>query len=219
MQTGRAALGALLVALFVTAVARYMLGIKPDRGLLACLAITYVFAALGRLLFPAPSWDSLVPGFAVVPALLAAVIPWLWWRTGPESEPQLLPPACNALVRLSLVNREIQAKPYRACLHLGRSVDWQIEANPDDDVELHFKSAPQMTSERGAKGQAAGPGPFVQDPNNPSNPSRGVYRRKGPGDIDSNTAELLGRWEYTVTWRQPGLPPVTTNSPVICIRR
>lgn len=227
MQTVSSALGALVVALLVTAVAYYMLRIRPDRGPLAGLVMTYVCAALGRLVFPAPAWDRTVPGFSVVPALLAAVIPWIWWRAGSQGDGSLLTPACNALVRLSLVNGEIQAKPYRACLHRGRSVDWDVEAGADDEVELVFKPAPQgagsATSapagpERAGKGQGAGPGPFVQDPGNSHNPSRGVYRRKGPGDIDSNTAELLGRWEYSVTWRRPGLPPVTTNSPVICIR-
>lgn len=226
MQTVSSALGALVVALLVTAVAYYMLRIHPDRGPLAGLMVTYVCAALGRLVFPAPAWDVALPGFSVVPALLAAVIPWIWWRAGSGGNGPLLTPACNALVRLSLVNGEIQAKPYRACLHRGRSVDWDVEAGADDDVELVFKPAPQgagsSTAAAGlqgaAKGDLAGSGPFVQDPGNPHNPSRGVYRRRGPGDIDSNTAELLGRWEYSITWRRPGLPPVTTNSPVICIR-
>lgn len=225
MQTVSSALGALLVALLVTAVAYYLLRIQPDRGPLAGLVITYVCAALGRLVFPAPAWDTAVPGFSVVPALLAAVIPWIWWKA--DGNGQLPASACNALVRLSLVNGEIQARPYRACLHRGRSADWEVVAGPDDEVELRFKPAPQWVgstgptppSTRGAKELDERLGPFVHDPNNPFNPSRGVYRRKGPGDIDSNTAELLGRWEYSIVWRQPGQPPVTTNSPIICIRK
>lgn len=227
MQTASSALGALLVALLVTAVAYYMLRIRPERGPLAGLVITYLCAALGRLVFPAPAWDAAVPGFGVVPALLAALIPWIWWGAGSQGNAQLPSAACNALVRLSLVNGEIQARPYRACLHRGRSADWEVVAGADDEVELRFKPAPQWVASTGstqpsptpgAREQGERLGPFVQDPGNPNNPGRGVYRRKGPGDIDSNTAELLGRWEYSITWRRPGLPPVTTNSPVICIR-
>jgi len=228
MQTLSGALGALIVALLVTGVAYYVVGIQPDQGPLVGLVVTYVCAALGRLVFPPPSWDRAVSGFSVVPALLAAAIPWIWWGAGSQGDAQLPPPACNALVRLSLVSGKIEAKPYRTCLHRGRSVDWEIEAGAEDEVELQFRPAPQWVGTtgsepprggRGAKGEGAGLGPFVPDPNNPNNPSRGVYRRKGPGDIDSNTAELLGRWEYSVTWRQPGLPPITTNSPMICIRK
>src|SRR5262245_26414265 len=149
MQTLPGAFGALLVALLVTGVAYYVLRIKPDRGPLAGLVLAYVCAALGRLIFPAPSWDMGTPGFSVVPALLAAGFPWIWWSRESGSDEPFPPPACNALVRLSLVNREIQAKPYRACLHRGRSVDWDIQAGPDDEVELQFRPAPQWVGTTG----------------------------------------------------------------------
>jgi uncharacterized membrane protein YeaQ/YmgE (transglycosylase-associated protein family) len=202
VQTTGGALGAAVVALLATLVAQRLFKIKPPGGFVGGFLASYVSAALGRWVVPCPAWDGF-SGFCLVPAVLAAAIPWFWFGRE-RAAPQAV--ICEGLVQLSLQNGAPLAKPYCVCLRLGRPLTWDVVAGPGDQVRIEFET----------KGTSKGP--FIHDTNNPGNPHRGVYERVGSGELRSNAAESTGRWDYTVTW-QSADGDARTIDPEVCIQR
>lgn len=197
MQTLSGALGAAAVAVLATLIGRYALKIVPPGGALGGFLISYVAAALGPRLVPC-AWDPFAPELCLVPAVVGVLIAWYFMRNLPG------PAICEALVKISLQDGKPVAKPYAACLRRGRPLTWDIQAGADDQVIIEFKQNGRQK------------GPFVHDLNNPHNPARGEYNRKGSGEIGSNTAELTGRFEYGIVWKT-GAREVGRVDPEVCV--
>lgn len=122
-------------------------------------------------------------------------------------------PQCDAVVRISFDGTDVHAYPDRVCLAKGRNLTWEID-DKTAPVEIDFNIKPKTT----------GPFPFEPDPKkNPHNKGgRGKYRREANDpnklNIDSNPADKLGAWKYTVRWFLPD-GTYKEKDPAVCIRK